>query len=94
MLDLEPEASYDMAKEAGQRGHALTITSQTLWKRLKEKGLLLTTDPTRATNTVRRTVEHKRIEVLHLHAATVVDVVPQQATSGPAKCPIEGLDSR
>ena len=94
---LQPEASYDMAMELGQRGHTIRIGPQTLWKRMKDKGLLVTTEDTRETNTVRRMVKNKRETVLHLRASTVVDAVPPQAAPLPPPppgdvCPVAGFD--
>jgi hypothetical protein len=66
-LYLEPEASYRVAQREGQGGEALTISAQTLRKRLKEKGLLASVDEKRQTLTVRRTIEGvKDRGVLHL----------------------------
>src|SRR5215208_5629429 len=66
-LYLEPAASYRVAQREVQGGEALTVGAQTLRKRLKEKGLLLSIDKKRQTLLVRRTLEGvKDRSVLHL----------------------------
>jgi hypothetical protein len=66
-LYLEPEASYAAAQEMGRKGgDSIGVTSQTLRKRLKEHGLLASVDIKRETLTVRRTLEGKQRDVLHL----------------------------
>lgn len=52
-------------------GEGLTITAQTLTKRLKERGLLASTDEKRETFLVRRVLEGKQRNVLHLLVGTV-----------------------
>jgi hypothetical protein len=72
-LYLEPDASYAAAQElARQQGEALTVSAQTLRKRLHEKGILVSTWPGKLT--VAPTLEGQRRSVLHLHAASVVGV--------------------
>lgn len=71
-LFLEPEASYAEAQSlAAEQGETLAIAPATMRKRLKEKELLASVDLNRKTNTVRRTLEGKRREVLHLRAASI-----------------------
>jgi hypothetical protein len=72
-LYLEPEAAYAAAQEmARDQGEAFPISSQTLRKRLKERGLLASVDDRRQRNTVRRTLEGVKVrEVLHLHADSI-----------------------
>jgi hypothetical protein len=67
-LLLEPEAGYAEAQElARHQGESLPVSSRTLWKRLRERGLLATWDGHRQRNTVRRTLEGtKDRDVLHL----------------------------
>ena len=48
-------------------GDSLTVGAQTLRKRLKERGLLRSTESNRNTLTMRRTIEGRRRIVLHLH---------------------------
>jgi hypothetical protein len=71
-LYLEPETSYRVAQREAQGGEALSVSAQTLRKRLKEKGLLASTDEKRETLTVRRTIEGvKSRNVLHLHLSSL-----------------------
>src|SRR6266851_881549 len=64
---LDPDASYAAVQRLGQEvGDRLSLTPQTLRKRLKERGMLVTTDTGRQVLTVRRTLEGQRREVLHL----------------------------
>jgi hypothetical protein len=71
-LYLEPEASYAAAQEmARNQGDSLPVQARTLHKRLKERGLLASTDPGREVLTVRRTLEGRRRNVLHLRADTL-----------------------
>lgn len=67
-LYLEPEASYAAAQEmAGAQGESLTVSGPTLRRRLRERGLLASTDAARQVLTARRTVEGRQRDVLHLH---------------------------
>jgi hypothetical protein len=78
-LLLEPEASYAEAQElARQQGEALSVQPRTLWRRLRERNLLASTDLARGVLTVRRTVEGKRRPVLHLRADSVSLARPDQ----------------
>jgi hypothetical protein len=64
---LQPDASFAAAQQVGNSiSDALSITGQTLRKRLNEQDYLSSVDETRKTLTVRRTVEGKRQEVLHM----------------------------
>ena len=65
-LYLEPEAAFTAAHKQGRdSGEPLTITSQTLRKRLDEHGLLVSKDKNRGVLTVRRTLAGVRRDVLH-----------------------------
>jgi hypothetical protein len=76
-LYLDPDAAYRVAQRmAIQDG--LTVTPQTLWKRLEEAGILATTDKKRQRNTVRATLQGTRREVLHLHRKTLQPRKPSQ----------------
>ena len=78
-LYLEPEASYAAAQElARQQGESLTVSPTTLRKRLHEEGLLASTDRNREVLTVRRTLEGRRREVLHLRASVLSADKPDQ----------------
>ena len=65
---LQPDAAYKMAQAMGANGEGLTISSQTLWKRLKEEGLLASVDEKRQTNKVRRAISDQMENVIHLWA--------------------------
>jgi hypothetical protein len=65
-LYLEAEASYHVVQAQSQGGESISVGAQTLRKRLKEKGVLLSTDEKRQTLTVRRTIEGVKRNVLHL----------------------------
>jgi hypothetical protein len=66
-LYLEPEASYAAAQGmAGEQGESLTVSAPTLRRRLKERGLLASTDAKRETLTVRRVLDGSSRNVLHL----------------------------
>jgi len=69
-LLLEPEAGYAEAQElARSQGETLPISSRTLWRRLRERGLLASCDSARQRYTVRRRLDgHERREVIHLRA--------------------------
>jgi hypothetical protein len=67
-LYLDPDAAYAAVQRLGQEiGDRIALTPQTLRKRLKERGILVTTESQRRMLTVRRTLEGQRREVLHLH---------------------------
>jgi hypothetical protein len=71
---LEPDAAYAAAQEfAREQGESLSVTSQTLWKRLREQGLLASVDAQRGRNTVRHSLDGVRREVLHLHSGSLLD---------------------
>jgi hypothetical protein len=69
-LYLDPDGSFAAAQEMGRKGSdGLTITSQTLRKRLHEGGLLSSIDTKRETLTIRRMLEGRTHDVLHLNLA-------------------------
>jgi len=76
-LYLEPGAAFRVA-QAMAPTDGLTIKATTLWKRLKEKGLLASTDEARQQNQVRVSLEGARRPVLHLRAETVMPQKPAQ----------------
>jgi hypothetical protein len=69
-LYLEPEAAFAEVQElARHQGDSLPVSPRTLWRRLRERGLLASCDEARQRHTVRRRLGgHERREVLHLHA--------------------------
>ncbi|MBI1763112.1 MAG: bifunctional DNA primase/polymerase [Acidobacteria bacterium] len=67
-LYLQPDAAFRLAQAMGGNGEGLTITAQTLWKRLKEAGLLASVDEKRDTLKVRRVIGDRSQSVIHLSA--------------------------
>ncbi|HMV46681.1 MAG TPA: bifunctional DNA primase/polymerase [Blastocatellia bacterium] len=67
-LYLQPDAAYLLARRMATDGEGLTVSSQTLWKRLNEAGLLASTDTARKTNKVRKTIAGKSNPVIHLRS--------------------------
>ena len=62
-----------MVQVAGRdSGEVLSVSEQTLRKRLREKGLLASTEGNRETLTVRRTIMGSCRSVLHLLRETVL----------------------
>jgi hypothetical protein len=69
-LYLEPEAAYAEAQDlARAQGDSLPISSQTLRKRLKDRGLLVSHEPRKCL--ARRTLGGHRRCVIHVQAATL-----------------------
>jgi hypothetical protein len=82
-LYLEPEAAFAEAQRlACEQGESLPVTSPTLRRRLKERGLLVTTDSARGKLTVRKTLQAARRDVLHV-AWTGTTSAPQTGPTGP-----------
>jgi hypothetical protein len=70
-LYLDAEAGYSIVKKMA--GQELPLTKQTVWKRLKDAGLLLRTDDARSRNTVRVTAEHHSRTVAAMRASEALD---------------------
>ncbi|MFN8474902.1 MAG: hypothetical protein U0822_22130 [Anaerolineae bacterium] len=71
-LFLECDSAYAAAQDVGREvGDALTITPQTLRRRLNEKQLLVSTDVPRQTLTIRRSFEGRERHVLHLRVTSL-----------------------
>jgi hypothetical protein len=82
-LYLEPEASYAAAQEmARDQGDGLSVAPRTLRKRLHERGLLASVDAEREVLTIRKTLEGKRREVMHLHIVSLSAEKPDQPDQG------------
>jgi hypothetical protein len=83
-LYLEPEAAFAEAQRlAGEQGESLPLAPRTLFRRLKERGLLASWDERRQRNTVRRTLEGvKDREILHLRADTLSSSRPSEPSAG------------
>jgi hypothetical protein len=64
---LQPDAAYKVSKEMSVSDD-LSITPNTLWKRLNERGYLASVDKARGTLRVRRIIEKHEQRVLHLIA--------------------------
>ncbi len=62
---LDPDASYKVAQSAAGTTDVIPVTVATLNKRLHERGLLVSTSPSRLR--LRKTIEGRRRYVLHLH---------------------------
>lgn len=72
---LLPEAAFEAAQQIGRGvGDALTVTPQTLRKRLSERDYLASTDQARETLTVRRRIDGAEHNVLHLRTEVFVGV--------------------
>jgi hypothetical protein len=83
---LEPEAAYAEAQRlAGEQGEGLAVSGRTLRKRLKERGLLASTDTNREMLTIRRTLGGRRREVIHLLAASLSAAEPDQSRAEPER---------
>jgi hypothetical protein len=94
-LYLEPEAAFAEVQElAAKQGESLPVTPRTLFKRLKEKGLLASWEENRERLTIRRTLESVNRAVLHLSADTVsgARTVQTVQNTGHAEKPPENLD--
>jgi hypothetical protein len=72
-LYLEPVAAYaECQRLATELGEALSINPRTLWRRMREKGLLFSWEQSRQRHTVRRSLEGVRHrEVIHLRTNTL-----------------------
>jgi hypothetical protein len=74
-LFLNHNAAYEMVSERASRsGHAIAINARTVWKRLAERGLLLTAKTGR--NLADVTVAGARKQVVHLSATSVLGFAP------------------
>jgi hypothetical protein len=92
-LYLEPEVSYKAAKDMGGNGpDALSVTKGVLRRRLKDKGLLASTDEKRKKLPVRRILEGSRKYVLHLKANTLVEVAPSPQSAQQGQSDRSGED--
>jgi hypothetical protein len=70
-LYLEPDAAYTaVQKFSREAGEPLPISPTTLWKALSEKGFLLSKDSKRETLKIRKTLDDRPQNVLHLATST------------------------
>ena len=87
-LFLDPESSFAaVQKLARDQGTSVPIKQRTLWKRLAEQGHLVSRDRARGTNTVRRTIGGRRLEVIHLKASTLAVETDQRDETDQEKGP-------
>jgi hypothetical protein len=80
-LFLEPGASYQVAQELA--GPDRLVGEQTLRHRLRERGLLASIDTGRQMVQVRRTLEGRPRQVLHLNASALVELRAQASRPLP-----------
>jgi hypothetical protein len=70
---IDPTAAYRVAQLVGRDvGELLAVSEQTLNKRLREKGLLASTEARRETLTVRRSIGGSSRSVLHFRRTTLL----------------------
>jgi hypothetical protein len=80
-LLLEPDAVFAAVQRiAKEQDHPLPWTQRTLWKRLAEKGILASREPSQNRNTVRWFIAGTRRRVLHLK---VITLYPKTGPTGP-----------
>ena len=76
-LFLDPDASFHTAQQLADHGDGhIAVNSRTLHKRMSERGLLRSYDPSRLTT--RQTLDGARRRVLHLHAQALSGAEPGQ----------------
>jgi hypothetical protein len=91
-LYLETDAAYNVAQRlANEAGDTIPIASHTMRKRLREKDKLATTDERRGKIVVRRTLEGKRRDVLHLRRSLLL---PQESAQSAQRRQRRALDRR
>jgi hypothetical protein len=61
---------------------ALSISEQTLRRRLRDRGLLASVDQTRETLTIRRSIGGSSKDVLHLRRTTLLAEDPEEEDEG------------
>jgi hypothetical protein len=90
-LYLDPEAAYRVVQIAVRDSNgSLALTESALWKRMKEKKLLASTDEKRETFKVRRKINGVVRGVLHLKADSirpVADAEPDEDVGYPTTVP-------
>lgn len=94
-LYLEPDASFGAVQRLGRdTGEALTVAPRTLRQRLHDRGLLVSRDAARGTLSVRRTIEGRRLAVLHLHRDCLSTAARTARTDQDGKTRATGQVSR
>ncbi len=85
-LYLEPDGALAAARMVGERsGGGLVVQPRTLQRRLRQRGLLASTDAQRQRLTVRRELEGRRRAVLHLAACSLGGSDPPAEPSQPSQ---------
>ncbi len=94
-LYLEPDASFAVAQHlARDQGESLSVTPQTLRKRLKERGYLASWDHATQIVTIRRVLEGKKKYVLHLRQDVFTEgLSPDKEPGKPSTAP-SGSENR
>ena len=92
-LYLDPDAAFAAAQRlARDQGGTLTITAQTLWKRMADQGKLISREGARQRNTVRKIIGDKRRTVIHLSASGLIcSKTGPTGPTGPRPSGINGL---
>lgn len=70
-LYLDPRAAYRAVQQVAHTD-GITMTERTLWKRMKERGMLASTDESRGRHFVRKVLQGSRRKVLHLQLETLI----------------------
>jgi hypothetical protein len=82
-LYIEPTVAYRLAQRAAREsGEALSVSEQTLKKKLHEKGLLASIDKPRGVLTVRRTLAASSRQVLHFNRGLLLPEEPEADHQG------------
>jgi hypothetical protein len=84
---LEPDASYSAAQQASSSGEGIGVTSTTLWRRMFERKLLLSTERRGGAQhfKARKSVAGKRQQVIHIAHRALYH--PDRGPSSPADPP-------
>ena len=81
-LYLDPATAYKLVyKASNEAGEGFSLSEQTLKKRLRDKGLLASTDLAHETNTVRRTLAGTKKTVLHLRSSVLLPKINNEGDS-------------
>ena len=88
-LYLDPDASYRCAQQVATID-GISISARTLWKRMRDRELLASTDTSRGRNLARVTLQGARRKVVHLTAATIL---PSTEAAQPAQSAQEAGDT-
>ncbi len=81
---LIPASAYRTANQMAESGDGIAVTPQILYKRLSERGLLLSREAGRERRTIRKMISGQRLEVLHLHRNTILPTEEPSQPSQPA----------